>query len=266
MFKKLKWYTDKMILNNINFRLPSDQIKDAESGDNCFIFRKTKRLIDQYERFWLSKSRFKPKNIIEIGIYDGGSIVFWFEYFHPDKHIGVDIRNREDSKYFQDYVKSNDLEKRIKTFWKTNQADHQRLVEIVNTEFDSPIDLIIDDASHMYELTKSSFQTLFPLLRPGGLYIIEDWAWAHWEEFQQESHPWSAKTALTKLIFELVEATGSSTDLIKSLTIYQGFAVAERGEAAQQQLKNFDIGNWISRKPTISAVCRILNKIRHITK
>jgi hypothetical protein len=47
-------------------------------------------------------------------------------------------------------------------------------------EFSAPLDLVIDDASHIYGPTKASFQALFPLLRPGGLYLIEDWAWAHW--------------------------------------------------------------------------------------
>ena len=38
---------------------------------------------------------------------------------------------------------------------------------------------MIDDASHLYEPSLASFETLFPLLRPGGTYIIEDWKWEH---------------------------------------------------------------------------------------
>ena len=61
----------------------------------------------------------------------------------------------------------------------------------------------------MYALTKKSFEALFPLLRPGGLYIIEDWAWGHWQAFQALDHPWSYEVPLTKLIFEIVAAIGS---------------------------------------------------------
>jgi hypothetical protein len=43
-------------------------------------------------------------------------------------------------------------------------------------------DLVIDDAAHVYGQTKRSFECLFPTLAPGGLYIIEDWAWEHWKE------------------------------------------------------------------------------------
>jgi hypothetical protein len=61
----------------------------------------------------------------------------------------------------------------------------------------------------MYALTKKSFETLFSLLRPEGLYIIEDWAWGHWQAFQASDHPWSYEVPLTKLIFEIVAAIGS---------------------------------------------------------
>jgi hypothetical protein len=36
-------------------------------------------------------------------------------------------------------------------------------------------DLIVDDASHRGELTQASFDLLWPLIAPGGFYVIEDW-------------------------------------------------------------------------------------------
>ena len=42
-----------------------------------------------------------------------------------------------------------------------------------------PLDLVIDDASHVLGPTRSSFESLFPHLRPGGTYLIEDWNSAH---------------------------------------------------------------------------------------
>ena len=38
---------------------------------------------------------------------------------------------------------------------------------------------MIDDASHLLAESRSSFESLFPRLRPGGLYIIEDWNAGH---------------------------------------------------------------------------------------
>jgi hypothetical protein len=43
----------------------------------------------------------------------------------------------------------------------------------------------VDDASHQGEHTRSSFDLLWPLVQPGGYYVIEDWTVAlrddpHW--------------------------------------------------------------------------------------
>ena len=36
-------------------------------------------------------------------------------------------------------------------------------------------DLIIDDASHRGPLTRETFRLLWPMIAPGGFYVIEDW-------------------------------------------------------------------------------------------
>jgi len=52
------------------------------------------------------------------------------------------------------------------------------LKQIVLGELADEVDLVVDDACHAYEETKASFEFLFPLLQPGGIYLIEDWSWA----------------------------------------------------------------------------------------
>lgn len=122
---------------------------------------------------------FRPENILELGMWDGGSLAFWFEQCKPRKIVGIDLKKRDDSPSFQKFAADkSDL---IKTYWGINQGDSERLREIVRVEFSAPLDLVVDDASHIYEPTLASFETLFPLLRPGGLYVIEDWAWEHWK-------------------------------------------------------------------------------------
>jgi predicted O-methyltransferase YrrM len=249
MFNKLVWYQDRMLLDDLVFRIEQNRDENWELGENCFVFYKRKGLVDQYKRFCVSND-FHPQHVFELGIWDGGSTAFWFEYFHPEKYVAIDIKKKEDSKYFRHYVKSRNLEERIKTYWGIDQADSERLRQIFKNEFSAPLDLVIDDASHLYKPTKTSFETLFPLLRPGGLYIIEDWAWAHWKEFQLSNHPWARETELTKLIFELIEATGSLTTLIANLTIFQGFVVVERGEIGLAE-HEFNLDKYISRRPKI---------------
>jgi hypothetical protein len=78
-------------------------------------------------------------------------------------------------------------------------------------ELANELDFVIDDASHTYEHTRRSFEILFPLLRPGGLYLIEDWAWAHSPAYQGEKAPFAGRPALTNLLFEQIALLGSSS-------------------------------------------------------
>ena len=87
-------------------------------------------------------------------------MAFWFEYFKPQKHIGVDIQRKQDSQYFRQYVAQRGLQDRLKLCWETDQANAGQIRDIVKREFQGPLDLVIDDASHMYNLTKASFEIL----------------------------------------------------------------------------------------------------------
>lgn len=270
IFSKLEWKGDRVMLGDVVFRLQHYLNDDWELGDNCFLFFKVKDLIDEYETLWSSKGSFYPKNILEIGIWDGGSTVFWFECFEPEKIVGIDISTREDSKYFQHYVKSRGFEHRINTYWGVNQSDSINLRSIVNNEFTNPLDLVIDDGSHLYEDTKASFEILFPLIRPGGLYIIEDWAWAHWKEFDNPENYYFPRKELSKFIFELVEVTGSVQYLISNISIYHGFVVVERGSNQIEQSDDFQVNNYIYRLPgkliSRRIIYRLLKKYHKIIK
>jgi SAM-dependent methyltransferase len=252
MFEELVWHPDRMLLGDLVFRLEHYASDSWELGSECFLFYKIKSLVDQYAKFWSRRENFRARNILELGMWDGGSVAFWFEYFNPDKQVGVDLQQKEDSQYFKRYKSSRGLDQRIRTYWGTDQGDSARLREIVQAEFEGSLDLVIDDASHIYDLTKRSFETLFPLLRPGGLYVVEDWAWGHWSEFQAPSHQWSNQTPLTRLIFELVAAAGSwenkgaSESLISNISVFQGFAVVERGELPLTIPSEFRLEAFIS--------------------
>ena len=261
MFEELCWQHDRMLLDGLVFRIEHSRNENWELGDRCFRLYKTKALIDQYAMFWSVRPQFRVHNILELGIWGGGSMALWHAYFQPEKLVGIDISVEGDTKYFQEYIASRGLGERLKTYWGINQADPQKLRQIVRKEFSYPLDLVIDDASHMYQLTKTSFETLFPLLRPGGLYVIEDWAWAHWKEFQVSGHPWSTRTPLTKLIVELVKATGSSRGLVESMSIFQGFAVVERSHCASPTREEFKIEKFISRRPNTTIFPRLVNRL-----
>ena len=248
MFDRLVWQPDRMLLDDLVFRLEHYRSADWNGGEH-FRFYKIKKLVDQYERFFSRRSDFHPERVLELGIYDGGSTAFWYELFRPKKQVALDIQNRTDTPYFHRYVESRGLEERIKTYWNTDQSDKTRLREIVEVEFDGPLDLVIDDASHLYRQTRDSFEALFQLLIPGGLYIVEDWAWDHWPEFSSPDHPWAGEEPLTRLVVELIEAAGTSTQFISNIVAYEGFVVVERGPQQIDKAIRFNLEEYIVRRP-----------------
>jgi len=65
-----------------------------------------------------------------------------------------------------------------------SQADPKFLSRVVNDVATNGFDIIIDDASHIGELTKTSFWHLFDNhLKPNGLYVIEDWGTGYWNDW-----------------------------------------------------------------------------------
>jgi hypothetical protein len=258
MFERIIWQEDHILLDDLVFYL------DREKCDliNSFLLDKPIRLLHQYMNMWQQRSEMLINNVLELGIYRGGSIAFWFELLQPEKYVALDLAAWRHTEYFNKYIASRKLEKRIKTFWKIDQSDREALRAIVATEFNGLPDLIIDDASHLYSETKVSFETLFPQLRPGGLYIIEDWSWGCWPNLPVTFSPFG--TELPKLVHQIVDAAGSMkrflsgepsnakstiNPLIASVTTYADIVVIERGGAEIDEGSEFNLDDFITYRP-----------------
>jgi predicted O-methyltransferase YrrM len=248
-FERLRWEGDTLLFEGLVFRLVERlEQAQAEEDDDSFVLFKSRPFIEQYERLF-STVEHPPRNVFELGIWDGASTAFWFELLNPEKHVAADLSDRGDSAALRRWRAARGVEERVKTYWRTDQADSDRLREIAESEFEGPLDLVIDDASHLYGPTRASFEALFPLLRPGGLYVIEDWAWEHSEEFARRDHPWANSESPTKLVRQLLEATGSGEGVIERLLVFIGFAAVERGWATLPTA--FDLEAHIRRRPWV---------------
>lgn len=250
IFNDIKWAENNsyFMLNDLDFVMV--QLKDESNfgfQSNCFLFYKSRGLVDEYRDLLVPflKQDYKLDNIFELGLWEAGSLAFWFEILQPQKHVGIDLKPESKNPYLERYIAQRQLGDRLKIYWNTDQSDTTRLLEIVRQEYNEPLDLVIDDASHFYEQTKVSFECLFPLLRPGGLYIIEDWAWFHWKNCEIDH--FKNRIPLTRLVFELCETAGSSRNLIDEITIHRGFIVIKRGNLSQNQLGSFKLEDYIYR-------------------
>lgn len=103
--------------------------------------------------------------LFEIGISEGASLRMWAEYFPKATIFGIDIEP------FNPLHKGQ-LDERIKTF----VAHQQKEEDLLNViwQIGTPLDIVIDDGSHDQQHIIASLKTLYPFLKEGGLYIIED--------------------------------------------------------------------------------------------
>ena len=101
-----------------------------------------------------------PVRLLEIGVYRGESIRMWLEWFaHPDTMV-----------YGVDTCPESVLHDPRYVYHACDQRD-----AVLGTLFPpESLDVIVDDACHDPPAQRRSFELLWPALKPGGQYWIED--------------------------------------------------------------------------------------------
>jgi len=133
-----------------------DEIGIATGTDKSSLLH---NYLPVYDRA-LSHLRDTPLQLIEIGVHKGASITMWAEYFPRAKLIGIDI-DPKCKEYATDRISI-----RI-----GNQGDPAFLERLALST--RPM-VVIDDGSHVWEHQIQTFRALFPVLRGGGYFIVED--------------------------------------------------------------------------------------------
>jgi SAM-dependent methyltransferase len=122
---------------------------------------KGRHYFDQYVRH-LGSFVGRDVVVVEIGVYSGGSLEMWKRYFgeHATIH-GVDIEEACLA-YEAEGTHVHIGDQADRDFWSRFKED----VPV--------IDVLIDDGGHHPDEMRVTFEELFPILRPGGVYICED--------------------------------------------------------------------------------------------
>lgn len=225
----ISWSNDTHFsIDNTKLRIVNWFEPDHQSTMQEFMVFKHAWMIERYEKLFQCP---QPKRIFELGVQRGGSSVFFHRNAAAQKLVAIELAtNRVQA--VDDYIATCGFEDSLKLFYGVNQADGPNLRRILAAEFDGcAFDLAIDDASNFLDETRLSFNALFPFLREGGAYVIEDWPWAHAKMSMSDDAPGLSpeKEPLTKLLFELVVACPSSPDYIREVVIDENLVTVWRG-------------------------------------
>jgi hypothetical protein len=119
--------------------------------------------------------RGKPVRLLEIGVggygsaLGGESLRMWASYFPKGRITGIDL-----------YDKTALSGGRVQVF-QCSQVDAPRLADIARSA--GPFDFIIDDGSHENGHQIETFGILWPHLKDGGAYVIEDVQTSYWPSY-----------------------------------------------------------------------------------
>jgi hypothetical protein len=134
--------------------------------------------------------------LLELGVYSGGSLLLWRDYFQRGLIVGLDINP----------VRIEDESGRVRTY-RGAQQDTELLDRVARECAPEGFDIIIDDCSHIGVLSRVSFWHLFDNhLKRGGLYVIEDWGTGYWDGWVDGVGYKPSGTSYNRALYRLTRA------------------------------------------------------------
>jgi hypothetical protein len=148
--------------------------------------------------------------------------------------VGIDIQ-----------PKSFDLGQRVH-FEHADQGNYDDLQRVIENH--GQPDIVVDDGSHVAAHVLRSFEFLWPLLRPGGMYVIEDLCTSYYKSYGGGDPPPSlSAVGLVQLLVDCVQAEdstfvrrpgyGTRSDPryspVGSLHVYPGIAFIEKSSMSR---------------------------------
>lgn len=164
--------------------------------------------VKNYEKYFFHLVNDKIK-LLELGVFKGGSLKMWRDYFEKGAIVGLDMNGIEQEDF-------NNI-----VFYQGLQDDKNLLDKIAKENAPNGFDVIIDDCSHIGKHTRTSFWYLFDnYLKPGGIYVIEDWGTGYWENWpdgtkyigklgQDSDTPTNHSSGMVGFVKELIDECGA---------------------------------------------------------
>lgn len=153
----------------------SAMIKFYETATRVHSGHPTTKPLDYYKRYddFLNHHKLSPRSVVEIGTFQGESTKIFARGLPEAKILSLDLHMRPID--FSAYPNV--------AYAQADQRKPDQLIAKLIQYFPEGIDLVIEDASHIGLLSKLTFDAVFPLLRSGGAYFIEDWGTGYWDSW-----------------------------------------------------------------------------------
>ncbi|MFT5201626.1 MAG: hypothetical protein ACI9C1_001004 [Candidatus Aldehydirespiratoraceae bacterium] len=217
-------------------------MEGKRGNDGPFTLKKPRWMIDQYLQV---AEKFVGANMVEVGLWDGGSTAFLASSFQPEVLIGFELAAQPLHR-LEAFLSGSRHQDRVHTYLGVDQADGDTLRRHIGQHLDGPLDVVVDDASHILGPSEATFECLFPMLRPGGIYILEDWTHEHKRDFGTRQalargdidasafsnieFPLPFPNPLSRLVIDALLATSNDDGVISKVVARHGWAEIHRGD------------------------------------
>jgi hypothetical protein len=145
-------------------------LKNYFENNTGNVIDKWHHYFEVYEN-WFHPYRNKPVVILEIGVYQGGSLKMWKEYFGEKARIyAIDIN--PNCKQFE--------EENVHIF--IGSQEDRAFLDRIKKEIPK-VDILIDDGGHSMNQQIVSFEELYPHIKENGIYLCEDLHTSYWRKY-----------------------------------------------------------------------------------
>ena len=211
--------------------------------NNKRVISKWIHYFDVYDRHF---SRFRGKEIVilEIGVYQGGSLQMWRDYFGINAKIyGIDIN-----------PKCKELEEDNIEIFIGSQSD-RNFLRTIKTKIPK-VDILIDDGGHTMRQQIVTYQELFDHVKDDGVYLCEDLHTSYWLNFGGGHRRSGTFIEFSKNFIDQLNAyhseqsslkVGSFTKSVDSIHYYDSMIVIEKKKKDKPYFEK--IGNYTFQDP-----------------
>jgi predicted O-methyltransferase YrrM len=190
-------------------------------------------LTDVYASY-LKSRRMEPVRLLEVGVFFGASLKMWHAYFPNGTIYGIDTfkGDQGNGSHFDNaasFLAEAPAYPRMQVAIcdQSSRADLERFAAAIR----EPFDFILDDGSHLMKDQQQTLGLLWPLLRPGGIYFMEDYASSYDTRYPDVRPDFSNTTATMMTTFQ---ATGR---------IVSEYMTAEEADRIRSELCSIDMSH-----------------------